>query len=52
MPENGQRREVESAVREQDAGPLHSRQEAADVACHLGAEEWSRSSPNPTHCDF
>ena len=42
MPENEQRRDVESAVREQDAAPLHSRQETADVACQLGAEEWPK----------
>jgi len=52
MPENEQRRDVERAVREQDAAPLHSRQEIADVACHLGAGDWPHSSPNLTHCYF
>jgi hypothetical protein len=52
MPENEQRRDVESTVREQDAAPLDSLQETADVACHLEAEVWPQSSPNLTHCDF
>lgn len=52
MPENEQRRDVESAVPEQDAAPLHSRQGTADLACHLGAEVWPQSSPNLTHCNF
>jgi hypothetical protein len=52
MPENEKHRDVESAVREQDAAPLHSQQEISDVACHLGADEWTQKSPNPSNCDY